>query len=350
MAASSHRGRVTRADVARLAGVSTAVVSYVLNNGPGPVAPATRERVLNAVSALGYRPNATARALATGSTHLLGLVVPDISNPLFAEFALSIESRANAKGYGLLLANSEDDEAIERKQVANLVGRGADGILLASVLPKPDLPKAGSTRYVVLNSLAPRSGVISIGPDALSGARIATDHLISHGHTSVALVIGHSNSAVVEARETGWLQSLSSHDLAPGPIGRDEFTREGGYRAAKRIFSTPGHPSAVFVSSDLQAIGALSALRELGLRVPEDVAVISFDGTAESEFSAPPLTTVRQPLAAMAARVIDLVTDPVEPPSGHELYPVELVLRKSCGAHEEPGRTAHPGAPMPPGH
>lgn len=333
MAGSSPSGRVTRADVARLAGVSTAVVSYVLNDGPGPVATATRERVLKAVSALGYRPNATARALATGSTRLLGLVVPDISNPFFAEFALSIESHAKAKGYGLLLANSEDDEAIERQQVANLVNRGADGILLASVLPKPDLPKAGSTRYILLNSLAPRNGVISIGPDAMTGARTATDHLIAHGHTSVALIIGHSNTAIVEAREAGWLQSLGSHNLGPGPIGRDEFTRQGGYRAAKRIFNTPAHPTAVFVSSDLQAIGALSALSELGLRVPDDVAVISFDGTAESEFSAPPLTTIRQPVTAMAERVIDLITAPTEPPIDHESYPVELILRKSCGPH-----------------
>lgn len=330
MAGPAPSGRVIRSDVARLAGVSTAVVSYVLNDGPGAVSAETRKRVLRAVEALGYRPNASARALATGSSRLLGLVVPDISNPFFAELALSIESCAKTKGYGLLLANSEDSEELELQQVANLVERGADGILLASVMPSPVLPQASKTRFVILNSLRPRTSVTSIGPDAIDGARQATEHLIAHGHTSVGLIIGPQDPTAVEAREVGWLDAHAAHRLTPGPIARAEFSREGGYQAARRMFSSGGSPAAVFVSSDLQAIGALAALSQLGLHVPQDVAMVSFDGTIESEFSIPPLTTVRQPVSAMASRLIDLVTE-AGVPLGHESFPVELVVRQTCG-------------------
>lgn len=330
MAGPTSSGRVTRADVARLAGVSTAVVSYVLNGGPGPVSAASRQRVLRAVDALGYRPNANARALATGLSGLLGLVVPDISNPLFAEFALSIELCAQAKGYGLLLANSEDSVDVEQQQVASLVARGADGILLASVAPSVTLPRRGKTRVVLLNALRPSSDSTSVGPDALDGARLATEHLISHGHSSVGLIVGPAAPVVVEAREVGWLDAHTARRMVPGPVARDDFSRGGGYRAAMTMFASRDAPSAVFVSSDLQAIGALAALNQLGLRVPEDIAVVSFDGTSESEYSIPPLTTVRQPLAEMAARLIELVIAR-DSGAGHDSFPVELVIRRSCG-------------------
>jgi LacI family transcriptional regulator len=331
LSATSQRKRVTRADVARLADVSTAVVSYVLNDGPGTVAPSTRARVLHAVDALGYRPNASARALATGASHLLGLVVPDISNPLFAELALSIEAAAKTRGYAVLLANTEDDERVERQQIANLVDRGVDGILLSSVRSAPDFSATGSTRIVLLNASGEHPDAAAIGPNAFEGARIATNHLIDHGHTQIGLIIGRTNSASIEPREAGWLQALEDRGLNPGPIARDEFSREGGYRAAHRLFDTPHRPRAIFASSDLQAAGTLAALHKLGQRVPEDAAVISFDGTAESRFSVPPLTTVRQPISEMASRVIELATSQQPSKYLYESFAPELIIRDSCG-------------------
>lgn len=329
------RRQVTRADVARLAGVSTAVVSYVINDGPGAVAPATRVRVLEAISALGYQPNAAARALATGSSRLLGLVVPDISNPLFGEFAVSIERAAAERGYAVLLASSEMDEATERRHVTNLVARRVDGILLSSVLPYPDLsaPRNSDTRVVLLNAFRPHPGIVTVGIDAYEGARLATAHLIEHGHTVIGLIIGRANSSDLEAREAGWLDAISSRGLTPGPIVRTEFTRAGGYEATYRLFGSGNGPSAVFVSADLQAIGALSALHELGISVPEHVAVVSFDGTEESQYSIPALTTVRQPVDNMSKKLLDLVLDAAAPTDMHSSFPTELVVRASCGAH-----------------
>lgn len=331
MSATAQHKRVTRADVARLADVSTAVVSYVLNDGPGTVAPRTRDRVLHAVDILGYRPNASARALATGASQLLGLVVPDISNPLFAEFALSIEAAAKARGYAVLLANTEDDERVERQQVANLVDRGVDGILLASVRSAPDFSETGSTRIILLNAAVEYPDAAAVGTNAFEGARTATNHLIDHGHTHIGLIIGRTNSTSMEAREAGWLKALEDRQLNPGPIARDGFSREGGYEAARRLFNTPHHPTALFASSDLQAAGALSALHKLGKRVPEDVAVISFDGTAESRFSVPPLTTIRQPISEMASKVVELATSRQPPKYLYESFTPQLIIRDSCG-------------------
>lgn len=326
-------GRVTRADVARYAGVSGAVVSYVVNGGPRPVAPATRERVLHAVRALGYRPNATARALSKGSTGLLGLVVPRIDNPHFGELAVALEHAALERGYGLLLANSGSEQEAERRDIVDLASRQVDGLVLVTGLGRHDLaalPLEGIPT-VLVNTFRDVEGFTSVGVDAFEGAADAVRHLSGHGHRSVALVIGeHAGDA--EQRERGWLHGSRESGLVDGPIAREPFTREGGHRAGRRLFDTATPPTAVFCSSDLQALGVLHALWELGLEVPRDVAVVSFDGTADTAYLNPPLTVVEQPLAAMSRRAVALLLDP---PAGGTtttvVEPAALVLRRSCG-------------------
>lgn len=326
----------TRADVARLAGVSTAVVSYVMNDGPGPVAPATRLRVLDAIAALGYRPNASARALATGSSRLLGLIVPDITNPFFSSLAVSIEAAAKDRGYSLLFSNSHDgSDASELSSISSLTRHNVDGILLSSTLPMPDISPARRTNtpVVLLNQFESHPGLLSVGVDAAEGAYVATRHLIDHGHTVISLIIGRVNHADLEAREAGWLRAIDEAGLSPGPIARCEFSREGGFLAATQLFRRAQRPTAVFVSSDLQAIGALSALHSLGVRVPDDVAMISYDGTVESRFSIPALTAVRQPVTEIASRLVELVLSRPQPGEQFIVLPPELVIRDSCGAH-----------------
>jgi len=338
MPVGAHGGkRVTRADVAQLAGVSTAVVSYVLND-TGSVSAATRQRVREAIDMLGYQPNVNARALATGSSKLLGLIVPTIGNPLFGEFAVGIEAAAVERGYTVLIASSEDDEAVERRHVASLVERQVDGLLLInSSFSRASLESArGRGTRTVLNALGEIPGYATVGPDAVDGARAATRHLIEHGHADIGLVIGRHLGVGLEAREEGWLRALADAGLSPGPIGCDDFSRAGGYAAAREIFSGGRRPTALFVSSDLQAIGVLSALHDLGLRVPEDVALISFDGSEETAYSIPPLTTVRQPIQEMSATLLELVLAP-EAPVGHRVFPTRLVLRASCGEHAADG-------------
>jgi LacI family transcriptional regulator len=325
------RGQVTRADVARYAGVSTAVVSYVVNDGPRPVAAATAARVRDAVRVLGYRPNASARALRTGSTQMLGLVVPEIGNPLFAEMAVAVERAAARRGHALLLVNSDGDPRAERTLIRTLTARQVDGVIVSTMQHgsgAADLATLG-VPVVLVNTFTAHDGVDTVGVDARAGARVGVEHLISHGHTRIGLVIG---GAETEARERGWQDATRAAGLPDGPLVREPFTREGGYRGALRMYGGSDRPTALFASSDMQAIGALRALGELGLRVPEDVAVLSFDGTDEAEYAAPRLTAVRQPVEEMAEEAVArlIAPDPGRAPH-HASFTPTLVIGRSCG-------------------
>ncbi|MCL9665662.1 LacI family transcriptional regulator [Curtobacterium albidum] len=323
---------VTRADVARYAGVSTSVVSYVVHDGPRPVAAETAARVREAIRVLGYRPNASAQALRTGSSKMLGLIVPELDNPFWSELAVAVTHAAAARGYDLLIANSDGDAQQERERLRTLSARQVDGIIVTSIMTHPDLSSMtdpGIPR-VLLNTFFEVPEYASIGVDALRGAREGTQHLIDHGYREIGLVMGHTGS--MELREQGWMQALRAAGLPDGPIVRCSFDRAGGYEAGLRLFDGGTGPRAVFVSSDLQAVGLLRALYELGLRAPDDVAVVSFDGVAEADYTNPQLTVVRQPVEAMAAAAVDRVLAREDPDDHHlDLVPAELVLGASCG-------------------
>lgn len=328
------KSTVTRQDVARLAGVSSAVVSYVVNDGPKRVSPATAAKVRDAIKALGYRPHAAARALKLGSSEMLGMVVPDTTNPFFATLARAVEEAAARKGSALLLANSGGSIANERRQVRNLVSRGVDGVFLCSVLFEPDLDELEQSDIpaVLLNHSSEAPGFNSVGVELLEGSRQAVEHLIGHGHRNIGLVMGLNAGNDLDAREVGWLRALEEAGLPEGPIIRGNFDRQGGYRAGRRLISSADRPTAVFVSSDLQAVGLLRAIQEAGLRIPEDLAVFSFDGSAEAEFSWPPLSTVGQPIEAMAEAAVEALGGAKnDSETRNRTFPVELVLRGSCG-------------------
>lgn len=328
------RGPVTRKDVARYAGVSTAVVSYVVNGGPKKVAPATEAKVQDAIRALGYRPNATARALKTGSNQTVGLVIPDSSNPFWALLGHAVEVAAAQRGYALLLTNSDNKLDSERRHIRNLAARQVDGVVLASVMFEPDLLElvGAGIRSVLLNHASVAPGFNSVGVDLEAGARLAVEHLIGHGHRSIGLAMGTTADDEADGRERGWLQALQTAGLPVGPVARARFDRPGGYQAGQRLLASVNRPTAIFASSDMQAIGVLRAIREAGLSVPEDIAVASFDGSVEAEYSWPALTTVEQPVWEMAeAAVSALVGEDRNEPPQHRVFPTRLRIRQSCG-------------------
>lgn len=330
----SPKMAVTRKDVARYAGVSTAVVSYVVNGGPRNVSPATEARVRDAIAVLDYRPNAAARALKLGSSRLLGLILPDNSNPFFTELAHAVEQEAEALGYAVLLTNSDGSRAREQAHVRNLAARQVDGVFLASVQFDPDVAalEVADIPVVLLATNKAAPGFASVGTELREGARAAVEHLIGHGHTRIALAMGNTAAGGVDDRELGWLDALTDAGLGEGPIVRSLFTRAGGYAAGQRLLASADRPSAVFISSDMQAIGILRALHEAGLTLPEDMAIVSFDGSTDAEYSWPALSTVKQPVRAMAeAAVSALVGQDKGAPSRHGVIASELVLRRSCG-------------------
>jgi LacI family transcriptional regulator len=321
--------RATRADVARYAGVSPAVVSYTVNAGPRHVAPATRARVLEAIRVLGYRPNAAARALKVGHTKMFGLIVPDSSNPFFALLGHALEDAAAANGYALIMVNFEGSPASAADGIRSLALRQVDGMLVAAPFSVPVLSAIAETgiRTVLLNQFVAVDGIPAIGPDLYQGAVEAVRHLIGHGHTRIGYV---GALGAGDQRQRGWRDAQAAAGIATGPVAAAAYTREGGYAAGKALVALEDRPTAIFASSDMQAVGVLRALHEAGIDLPGEVAVIGFDGSPESKYSWPALTTVRQPVTAMAREAIERLLAPVES-SSFTLHPTTLIVRQSCG-------------------
>ena len=328
---STTRG-VTLADVARYAGVSSAVVSYVINDGPRPVAPATAERVRHAVAVLGYRPNSHARALSTGSTGILGLILPESSNPFFGEYHDVLYQTATDAGVALLTAGSAGRADTERRLIDDLARRNVDGIVVVSSMTQTDVPslRHPGLPILFLNCPFPVPGYRTLGPNAADGARRIVDHLLDvHHHEQVAFIAGETAAHEPEQRERGWREAHHTHRRPNGPLVRTPFTLDGGYAAAQALLARPERPTAIFVSSDLQAYGVLHAILDHDLRIPQDIAVVSFDGTTISAHTWPPLTVVQQPLHIMAGTAITGILDSAPPE--HTLFDMDLVIRQSCG-------------------
>lgn len=328
---------VTRNDVARTAGVSPAVVSYVLNSGPRPVSEKARARVLAAVKELGYRPDGLARSLRVGRTRTLGLVLPDASNPFFAELARAIEDAAYVRGFAVMVCNSADDLQRERTYIASLAERRIDGLILISATAEQDLTDFTdlSIPIVALDRSPDDSPVSTIRADNEDGAYQGTRHLLEHGHRSIAL-LGGPDAGVSDARRQGWQRALQEAGTKPGTECRAPFSFDGGHTAASTLLAEP-RPTGVLVSSDIQAIGLVSGLHRWGLSVPEDIAIVSIDGTTAGQYSVPSLTSIAQPVLEMGARAVaHLIDDPRQ--SIHVALDNRLVVRESCGCPSREGK------------
>lgn len=319
---------VTRADVARLSGVSTAVVSYVLNDGPKPVAAHTRDRVLAAVRALNYRPNAAARALSKGTANSIGMLVADSRNPFFAQLIYAVDRRARERGHSLVVISMENSSRSLLEDVYELAAQRVKGIVSGHGVNESEANRIRTLGVptVLVNQMVPQQGFVSVRVDYRAGARTAVEHLIGHGYEHIGFVGADEGARL---RESGWADALHAAGLAPARPYLTDFSLAGGYAAGRRVAEDAMRPRAVFVASDQMAMGVLAALYEAGIRVPEDIAVASFDGTAESAYLWPPLTTVQQPLDAIARAAIDALVD-----GGHESdqrLDANLVVRRSCG-------------------
>ncbi|WP_234399283.1 LacI family DNA-binding transcriptional regulator [Psychromicrobium lacuslunae] len=321
--------------MAELAGVSTAVVSYVVNNGPKRVAPETADKVRRAIDTLGYRPNAVARSLKIGSIQTLGLVVPDLSNPYFAAVTRAVERAALAKGFALLTTSSDLDVDIETAHLRVLEARGVDGVLVSSCVQGASLLQQalpGLPMVFLDRSSAP--GIATVGVDSFQGAYQAVTHLIEHGHRRVGLIVGEDEFVTGDGdRISGWKSALSAAGLPEGPVEFGDFSLTGGYLAGRRMLARADSPEAVFITSDQQAMGFLRAAGEADKHVPRDIALVAFDGIPESAFSFPSLTTMAQPVNAMAEAAVELLISGAG--QGGERtklsFNAELTIRESCG-------------------
>ncbi len=326
--------RVTHKDVAAQARVSVATVSYVINNGPRRVAAETRERVEEAIAALGYYPSEVARSLRLQQSSTVGLIIPDSANPFYAEIARELERACTEEGLLVLLCNSDRDPQRERRFVHMLRAKQVDGVVITpqgdvQALLQPLL--AAHIPVVVLERAL--AGVHCIAIDDLEGGRAATQHLIDLGHRRIG-VIRHQSTALSMQRHQGYQQALA----AAGIPYRSAFiiengpTQADGYKAMLALLALPQRPTAVFTHNDIMALGAMRAIYDSGLRVPEDVSLVGYDDITTAAYLAPPLTTVRSPkteMGVLAARtVLRLVQEP-DWPAQTVTLPVRLIVRAS---------------------
>jgi LacI family transcriptional regulator len=304
---------VTVADIAREAGVSMMTVSRVINHAGG-VSTATRQHVQKIVDRLNYRPSGIARSLATRHTGTIGLVVPDVSNPFFAEVARGAEHLAYAEGYSIFLCNTEEDPARELAVVESLEEKRVDGVVLFSRLaPQPlcGVLKHLSAAVLINRRQVKKAGLPPVGIvrlDDIAGGQIVTRHLLDRGHRAIGFLAGPPTSYSGRGRAKGY-QYVMAETVSTFPDWKRHCapTVEGGLTAARELMRSHPTLTAIFCYNDLVAVGALQACAELGRRVPEDMAIAGYDDIPLAALVTPPLTTCRTPRYELGAQAVRLL-------------------------------------------
>ncbi len=332
---------LTLEDIARLAGVSRSTVSRVINEQES-VSDEVRQRVRQVISETDFRPNQAARTLVTRRTYVIGLVIPRststfFADPYFPRLTMGIAEACNRANYSLslYLFHTEEDE---KRLFPRITRKGlVDGIIIQATqaadvlftqIAKSDVP------YVVAGRPLNAPNVSYVDVDNVAGAHNAVRHLIRLGRRKIAHIAGPRDTTVGLDRIEGYCKALSESGLAidENLTAECDFTEEGGYYSARRLLAQK--PDAIFVGADMMAIGAMRAVREAGLRVPKDIAIVSFDDLPPATLSNPPLTTVRQPIRRLGLKLVETLLDIIEngpTPPRRVIFDTELVIRESCG-------------------
>lgn len=328
---------VTIHDVAHRAGVSISTVSRVLNN-TCPVRAEKREAVLEAAAALGYTPNPAARSLLKQKTGGLGVLLPSIVGEFFSELLNGIDHIAQEAGYFLLISTSHWNEA-ELQAALQVMNKRVDGLLImAPATPAerlraalPDVP------VVFINTEAEAGDLDTVNFDNATGERAATRHLIDLGHRAIAIITGPAQAWDAQDRLSGFRMTLEEKglELPEAWVQEGDFTQEGGMIAMRTLLNLPERPTAVVAGNDLSALGAIAAIREAGLRVPEDISIVGFDDVPSVRYTVPALTTVRIPIREMGMQAIRRLLERIDAPEPLEplqqRLAVELIVRDSTG-------------------
>ena len=322
------------AEVARLAGVSTATVSHVLN-GTRPVREHTRRQVLAAVEQVRYTPNAAARSLATAQTRTLGLALSAISNPYLGELLGAIEDESTAAGYTLLLTDPHDDPGYEVTAVSRLRSR-VDGVLLA--------PSADSAR--TLDALAAQKVPTvlvdrmiggshdEVGTENVEPVAGLVEHLAGAGHTRIGFVAGHAGLATTVERLDGYRLGLRRAGLEYSLVVDGHSEAEPARRAVRELLAAPDRPAALITGNNAMTIGAVQAAHDAGLRIPDDVALAAFDDFPWADAFSPRLTVVAQPFAEIGREAVRMLLRRMESPETEPRsvrLPTRFAHRESCG-------------------
>jgi LacI family transcriptional regulator len=340
-----RKKRPTQFDVAQLAGVSQAMVSYVLNDNPNISVPnETRQRVLDAMDELGYVPNRAAQMLRTQRTNTIACVVPDITNAFHTQFARGLQSVAEQYEYDLVLYNTDRVPAKESKFLQRLQEGRVDGVIMTALHSTPEdfLPLLEMNIPVVIQgpNVMPTQvnglPLDSLFVDDVAASATAVSFLLEKNHTRIGMIAGEVGTPPRQRREQGYRQTLAAHDIAIDEelIRGGGFREEGGYQSMHNLLNLAQPPTAVFAASDVMAIGAMMAIRDAGLEVPGDIALVGFDDIPIAKLISPPLTTIAQfegKLGQRAAEMLfDRLHDQVSDVGRREEMPYQLIVRASA--------------------
>ncbi|WP_336031754.1 LacI family DNA-binding transcriptional regulator [Geodermatophilus sp. FMUSA9-8] len=326
-------------DVAEHAGVSVGTVSNVLNR-PDVVSAATRERVLDAIAALGFVRNESARQLRAGHSRTIGLVVLDIANPFFTDVARGVEDVANSAGLAVILCNSDDRPEKESAYLDVLAEQRVQGVLItptAELSPNLQTLRRRGVPVVLVDRRAPGPDQCAVAVDDVLGGRLAAEHLLERGHRRIAFIGGASGLPQVQERHAGIetaVREATGGDDALVVFSPEQLTVDAGREAAARIVGMPAarRPTAAICANDLMALGVLQEMVRQGVRVPDDFAIVGYDDIDFAASAAVPLTSVRKPRQALGSRAAELLLDEArggEHAHVQEVVEPTLVVRES---------------------
>ena len=331
-------------DVAKRAGVAPITVSRAINDS-GYVSDKVREKVNAAIAELGYVPNVLARSLKSKQTNTLALVFTDITNPFFTIIARGVEDTASDAGYNVIFCNTDESQEKEDKYIQLILQKQVDGILLVpagSNKKSVELIQGQKTPLVVLDRRVPNTKVDLVRGDSEGGAYQLIKYLINLGHERIAILSGPHDVSTAEDRFLGYERAMKEHGLnnyIQSVFG--QFSTDSGKKLVRKFFDKDPKPTAVFCANNLIAIGTLTTLREMGMRVPQDVALVSFDDIPENLTHDPFFTVVKQPSYELGKKATELLISRIKDKSGETpdfqdiIYPVEFVERASSGKHRK---------------
>jgi LacI family transcriptional regulator len=333
---------VTLREVASLAGVHPATASRALNPETRLlVREDTARRVLEAAQSLGYHPNPVARSLRTRRSHTVGVLIPDLNNPLFPPIVRGIEDRLAAAGYVALIGNTDGDDERERMVFERMRARHVDGFVLASAhLSSPLLAESvrADVPIVLMNRLAEDHSVPSVSVDNERGMRMSVAHLAGLGHRRIAHIAGPQDLSTGLSRHRGFVTAMAAHSLVPEPglmVVAKAFTIEEGLRCGRLLLEQGRDCTAIAAANDMLAVGCYAALEEAGLRCPEDISVVGFNDMPFIDRLRPPLTTIHFPHYQVGSEAAQLLLERIAGQTGpvKVLYLApELVVRGSTAA------------------
>jgi len=330
----------TLSDVAQRAGVSRATVSRVLNNHPS-VAEHLRIRVEEAARVLGYQPNRAARRLRTSTSDVLGLIISDIENPFFTSVVRGVEDAAYAHQMSVVLCNSDENPVRQRMYLRVLQAEHVAGLIICPTHVNDgqdfsELSRAG-TPIILLDRRVDNFEADAVTVDNVGGAYLAVKHLVDLGYTQIGMVGGPLHLTTGRERYEGYCRALQSGclDSDESLVKLGDFKTDSGYHLTQELIALPDPPQAVFVANNLMTLGALRALRERGLQIPWDVAMVGFDDMLWSGELCPPLTAVSQPTYELGQETVQLLLRRLEEPHApyrNVVLQPRLIVRESCGA------------------